>query len=130
MEDSPSFALRLRESQERQLRVRRALYVGIRRDWSRGSKIVLVKKAPSGDSIIAVGTLERVAELGDMDADEKKLCMDSNWYGKMLFSQVARFYPPIPVSATELAGVQPALLHGHAVSNVSKIEAMSAKIIA
>lgn len=129
MEGPPSFALRIREGQERQLRVRRDLYVGIRRDWSRGSKIVLVKKGPSGDSVIGIGTVESIAELGGMGDAEKKLCVENNWYGKMIFSQVARLHPPVPVSATELAGVQPALLHGHTVSDVSRIESMSAKII-
>lgn len=130
MEGRPSFALRIRESQERQLRTNHTLYVGIRRDWSFGSKIALVKKGPSGDFVIAVGTVERVTETDGMEGDEKKQCIKNNWYGKIVFSQVARLYPPVSVSATELAPVQPALLHGQIVSDMQKIEDMSStKII-
>lgn len=130
MEGRPSFALRIRESQERQLRINHTLYVGVRRDWSFGSKIALVKKGPSGDFVIAVGTVERVTETDGMEGDEKKQCIKNNWYGKIVFSQVARLYPPVSVSATELASMQPALLHGHIVYDMQKIEDMSsAKII-
>ena len=129
LEDRTSFALRIKESQERQLRVNHALYVGIRRDWSFGSKIALVRKGPSGDLVAAIGTVGRIIEADGMDRDEKKQCIENNWYGKIVFSQVARLYPPVPVSATELASIPPALLHGHAVSDVQKIEDMSAKIV-
>lgn len=129
LEDRPSFALRIKESQERQLRVNHTLYVGIRRDWSFGSKIALVRKGPSGDLVAAIGTVERIVETDGMDDYEKKQCMENNWYGKVVFSQVARLHPPVPVSATELAPIQPALLHGHSVSDVQKIGDMSAKIV-
>ncbi|MEO9295568.1 MAG: hypothetical protein ABI347_08220 [Nitrososphaera sp.] len=124
----PSYALRIKESHQPQLRVSRSLYVGIRRDWSPRSKIVLLKKG-SGDFVVAIGTVGRIIEIDSMAGDEKKMCIENNWYAKIVFSQIARLYPPVPVSATELASVQPALLHGHAVSDVSKIESMSAKII-
>lgn len=129
LEDRPSFVLRIRDSQERQLRVNRTLYVGIRRDWSFGSKIMLVKKGPSGDLVAAIGTVGRIIEADKMDNDEKKQCMENNWYGKIVFSQVARLYPPVPISATELASIQPALLHGHLISDAQKMADMSAKIV-
>jgi hypothetical protein len=130
LNDRPSFVLRIRDSQERQLRVKRELYVGIRRDWSPGSKVVFVKKVPAGDSILGIGIMERVAELDAMDGGEKKACLENNWYGKIIFSQVARFCPPVPVRDTDLASVPPALLHGHGAEDISKIENMSAKLVA
>jgi hypothetical protein len=130
LSDRSSFVLRIRDSQERQLRVRRELYVGIRRGWSPGSKVVFVKKAPAGDSIIGIGVMEKVVELDAMDGGEKKACLENNWYGKIVFSQVARFHPPVPVRDTDLASVPPALLHGHGAGDVSKMEGMSAKLVA
>lgn len=130
MSDRPSFVLRIRDGQERQLRVRRELYVGIRREWSPGSKIIFVKKSNAGDSIIGVGVMEKLVELGAMDGGEKKTCLENNWYGKIVFSQVARFQPPVLVRDTDLASLQPALLHGHEAGDVSRIEGLSAKLVA
>lgn len=111
------FCLRVREEQERQLYVRRELYVGIRRDWSRGTKILFVKKTPAGDMVIGSGVLDRVAELAEMSEEEKRRCLENNWYGKMSFSTLARFQ--VPVSQTALAGQPPALLHGLAVDTAA-----------
>lgn len=86
-------------------------------------------KKGSGDFVTAIGTVGRIVETDSMAGDEKKLCIENNWYAKIVFSQIAKLCPPVPVSETELASVQPALLHGHAVSDVSKIEGMSGRII-
>lgn len=107
-----AYAMRVKEDQERTLYVRRELYVGIRRDWSRGAKILLVKKNASGDLVIGSATLEKIVELGTMADEERQLCINNNWYGKMVFSMLARFLKPIAVSDTPLAGKPPALLHG------------------
>jgi hypothetical protein len=112
-----AYALRVKEEQERTLYVKRELYVGIRRDWSRGTKILLVRKNSSGDVVIGSATLEKIIELGAMDAGEKKFCLENNWYGKMVFSLLARFLKPVTVSDTPLAGKPPALLHGLALSD-------------
>ena len=119
----------LRVKDERDLYVRRELYVGIRRDWARGTKILfVVKKALAGDVIIGSGTLDRIVELAqtnDTDDDEKRRCLENNWYGKLAFSMLARFQVPVPVSETALAGQPPALLHGLAVADVAAVEALA-----
>lgn len=119
-----SFALRVREgSQERSMFAKKELHVGIRRGWSAGSRILFVaKRAPAtaagGDLVVAVvvgaGTLAQVIELGDLaDEEEKKLCLQNNWYGKLVFSSLTRFLPAVPVSqVASLAAAPPALLHG------------------
>lgn len=104
------FCLRVKEEQERQLYVLRELYVGIRRDWARGTKVLFVKKTLSGDIFIGSGILGSVVELEQMGEDEKKRCLENNWYGKLVFLTIARF--TVPVSETALAGQQPAFLHG------------------
>ena len=116
------FCLRVRKEQERQLYLRRELYVGIRRDWSRGTKILFVKKTPAGDVAIGSGALYRIAELGEMGEEEKRRCLENNWYGRMSFSTIARFQ--VPVSQTALAGQPPALMHGIA-ADVGAVEALA-----
>jgi hypothetical protein len=107
-----AYAMRVKEEQERTLYVRRELYVGIRRDWSCGAKILLVKKDASGDLVIGSAVLEKIIELGALDERERRLCLENNWYGKMVFSTLARFLRPVAVSDTPLAAKPPALLHG------------------
>ncbi len=106
------FAVRVREAQERALYTSRVLYVGIRRDWARGSKILFVTKGPTSDLVMGYGIFERIVELDAMDEQERRLCLQNNWYGRMMFERVERFLPPVPVSDTQLASVRPALLHG------------------
>lgn len=107
-----AYVLRVKEEQERTLYVRRELYVGIRRDWSRRARILLVKKNASGDVVIGSAVLEKIVELGALADEEKELCLKNNWYGKMVFSTLARFLKPVAVSYTPLTGKPPALLHG------------------
>ncbi len=118
------------------LYARQSMYVGIRRDWSAESKILLVKKKSlQGDSsvvIIGSATLQKIVELDSLDNTEKKLCIENNWYGKMVFSMLARFLPAVPASETPLAGKPPALLHGLAITadELSQIERLAiSKII-
>jgi hypothetical protein len=114
------FCLRVKEEQERQLYVRRELYIGIRRDWARGTKILFVKKTLYGDIFIGSGILGSVVEFAQMSEDEKRRCLENNWYGKLAFSTIARF--TVSVSETALAGQPPAFLHGIA-ADVGAVEA-------
>lgn len=116
------FCLRVKEEQARQLYVLRELYIGIRRDWARGTKILFVKKTLSGDIFIGSGVLGSVIELAQMDEDEKRRCMENNWYGKLAFSTIARF--AVPINGTALAGQPSALLHGLSV-DVGAVEALA-----
>jgi hypothetical protein len=128
-----AYVVRVKEEQERTLYARHSLYVGIRRDWSAGSKILLVWKNAHGDSvIIGSATLEKIVELDALNNSEKKVCLENNWYGKMVFAMLARFLPAVPVSDTPLAGKQPALLHGLEITGdeLSRIESLAgSKII-
>lgn len=135
--------------EERRLWARRELYVGIRRDWARGP-VVFVKRvqaagddatrssnssntaaattiAAVSDMVIGLGIFERTVELDSLaDEQERRLCVENNWYGKLVFSQVAVFMPPVPVAAaTPLASKPAALLHGLAVDDVQAIERLA-----
>lgn len=105
-----SFALRVK-GQERRLYTRRELYVGIRRDWAKGSRLFFASKTDA-DVLIGAGIFEKTVELGEMDEQEKELCLQNNWYGKIVFERVERFLPPIKIQDTPLAATRPALLHG------------------
>ena len=124
-----AYILRIaRDEVERQLYVRKSFYVGIRRDWSRGSKVLFVRKA---ESFIGSAVLDRIAALDELDEDEKKLCFENNWYGKMLFAKVTRFHPHVPVRDTVIAGQNTLVLHGAEISieDASKIEALASSRI-
>jgi hypothetical protein len=117
-----AFILRLKEEQERALYAKHMLYVGVRRDWTGGSKILLVKKGITGDVFAASGIFEKIVELDAMDQQERKMCLQNNWYGRMMFERIDRFLPPVPVQDTPLTGVRPALLHGLAVTEEQATE--------
>lgn len=93
----------------------RGLYVGIRREWRKGSPLFFVDKA-NEDVIMGSGIFEKIVELDAMAEKERRLCLQNNWYGRIVFEYVERFLPPVPVRATPLAGTRPALLHGLAVT--------------
>lgn len=105
-----SFVLRVKD-QEWRLYSRRELYVGIRRDWEKGSRLFFVGKT-SADELIGAGIFENIVELDSMDDKERQFCLQNNWYGRMTFERVERFLPPIPILDTPLAATRPALLHG------------------
>lgn len=104
-----SYILRLqRDEHERQLCAKRSLYVGIRRDWGRGTQILFAKK----DTFIGSGVIDRIIDLDDMNEDEKKLCLENNWYAKIAFGKLVQFYPPVPVQDTPARGLNQLALHG------------------
>ena len=106
-----SFVLRTKD-QERRLYTGRKLYVGIRRPWSKGAKVFFVGKSDD-DVIIGSGIFEKIVELDEMTEKERALCLQNNWYGRIIFGRVERFLPPLPVKGTILADIRPTLLHGH-----------------
>jgi hypothetical protein len=119
------YILRLqRDEHERQLYAKRSLYVGIRRDWGRGTQILFAKK----DSFIGSGVIDRVVDLEDMNEDEKKLCLENNWYAKIVFAKLARFYPPVPVQDTPAKGLNQLALHGAEVDASAVIALARARI--
>lgn len=125
MPEASSYILRIsRDELERQLFSRRAFYVNISRDWSRGTKILFVKK----DVLIGSGAIDRFVAMDDMGEPERKLCVENNWYGKVLFSRLSRFVPPVQVQDTPAAGQNPLALHGAGLSDPDaiKIEEMAA----
>ena len=125
MTDEPGYIIRItRDDIEKQLHARRSIYVGIRRDWSRGAKILFVRKAGSDDAFIGSGVVDKIVVANGLAEEERKLCLENNWYGKLMFARLARFRPAVPIKDTPAAGENPLVLHGAIVSsaNFSEIE--------
>ena len=126
MPEPASYILRIHrdELEERQLFSRRAFHVSVRRDWSRGTKVLFVRK----DAFVGSGVIDRFVGIDGLEEPEKKLCLENNWYGKIVFAMLARFHPPVPVQDTPAAGQNPLTLHGASVSSsdVQQIEKSAA----
>jgi hypothetical protein len=128
-DDPAGFILRIQNDElERQLFSLHTFYVGIKRDWSRGVGILFVRR----DMFIGSGTIDRVIALNHLQEPERKLCIENNWYAKLVFSRLARFVSAVPVQDTPAAGQNPRALHGASIAGFEalQIEAMApAKII-
>ena len=130
MEETLGYVLRIHrdELEERQLFSRRVFYVSVRREWSRGTKVLFVRK----DAFIGSGVIDRFVGIAGLEEPEKKLCIENNWYGKIVFALLARFVPPVPVQNTPAADRNPLTLHGASMpgTDVLQVERLaSARII-
>ena len=130
MEETLGYVLRIHrdELEERQLFSRRVFYVSVRREWSRGTKVLFVRK----DAFIGSGVIDRFVGIDGLEEPEQKLCIENNWYGKIVFALLARFVPPVPVQNTPAADRNPLTLHGASMpgTDVLQVERLaSARII-
>lgn len=104
--------------------VRKLLYVGLKRGWKRGSKVLFVKKS---STILGSGVIGEIQLIQDMENTEKNLCLQQNWYAKIYFSELVRFLPPLPIESTSISSQSPLTLHGSEISTelVSRIEELA-----
>ena len=99
----------------------RVYYVRLRRDWSKGSKLIFVEKTnPLGDdAFIGSGVIDKIFELNELsDVSEKKTSIENNYYKKIIFGRLVNFHPPLPVRDTQISSWSQtgALLHGAQIS--------------
>jgi hypothetical protein len=112
--NDPAFVLRIgSEEAEKAVFVKRMLYVGLNRDWKAGSPVLFSRKS---DSILGSGIISTIKQLDELETSDRVLCLQRNWSSKLLFASLARFLPPVPISATPLATQSPMSLHGSKVS--------------
>lgn len=125
-----TYILRLgTEEAERHLFVQRWLFVGLKRDWTKDSKILFVRKS---EAFIGSGIVAQVQQLEDLENSEREICRQRNWSTKLLFETLARFSPPLSVKVTSVAPQSPMSLHGSVITHAAaaEIEGLaSAKII-
>jgi hypothetical protein len=120
------FILRLNgDEAERILFALRWLYVGVNRDWRKGSKVLFVRKT---ESFLGSGVIGSVSRVEELEEAEKELCRKKNWSDKLYFTSLMRFEPPIPIKATPVSSQNPISIHGSELTEetTSKIEGLAA----
>lgn len=120
-----AFIVRLNsEESARRLFVRKWLYVGVKRGWSKGSRILFASKL---DAFLGSGIIAGVQPLEELDENERTLCLQRNWSAKLLFASLARFITPVAISETPVSLRNPITLHGSEIAETvaSKIEELA-----
>jgi hypothetical protein len=104
-----SYILQIKsDDPERKLYGQRILYVSIKRKWVRNTNLLFIKKA----AFIGSGIIDMFISLSELREDEKKICLENNYYGKIKLAKLTRFYPALPVGDTPIRGHNPLALHG------------------
>jgi hypothetical protein len=80
----------------------RSTYVSINRNWAVGTRVLFIKMVDSDYFFTGSGTIIDVKPLDRLDAYEKKICMDNNWYKKLEFGNITIYKPYLHISDTFL----------------------------
>lgn len=78
-------------------------YPGVPRRWGKGDIIFFARKSDFGDSLIGYGIVEGFVKKDDLSDKERLECEIMNWKGAIVFRELYRFEPPIPIKETFLA---------------------------
>jgi hypothetical protein len=114
-----------------QLYWNRVYYAKLRRNWTRGTKLVFLSKTTALDeAFIGLGKIEATYELSQLDLGEKKICTENNCHSKIVFGTMARFIPAVLIDDAQLAScskMDGPLLDGAHISDsdISKIERLA-----
>lgn len=115
--DSPrGYVLRItKEEWYRQVFSIKKYFPGVPRRWDPGGIIFLVRKAEKGDSLIGYGVIERFVKRNLLPEFRRKECEKMGWKGAIIFSELYRIEPPVPVKQTVLGavGVSGSYLQGY-----------------
>jgi hypothetical protein len=117
-DERTSYILRIKDELERQLLANRSIYVGITRDWLPRTRVLFVKN----DAFSGSGIIDRFVAIDDLQEPERKLCIENNWYVKIVFERLARFVPPVPVQDTPAANQNRLSLHGASISSSEALQ--------
>ncbi len=120
-----AYIIRMKNDElERQLFLRRWLYVGLTREWARGSYVLFIKRA---GAFIGSGVIRQLVPQAELDESEKQFCLQNNFSAKIVFEKLARFIPPVSLQESPIAGMNPLTLHGLEISmrDAEKIEALA-----
>ena len=100
-----SFILRIsKEEWFKQVFTIKKYYPGIGRRWEEGSTILLAKKTENRDSLVGYGVLERFVKRDQLPEKERLECEKMGWKGVLVFRNLFRFEPPLPMKETVLSG--------------------------
>lgn len=104
--NSPNnFILRItREEWLKQVFTIKKYYPGIGRRWEPSGIILLARKAENKDSFIGYGVLGNFVKRDQLPEKERAECEEMGWKGVLVFSELFRFEPPLPIEDTVLSG--------------------------
>ncbi|MEM3041415.1 MAG: hypothetical protein QXG97_05255 [Nitrososphaerota archaeon] len=77
-------------------------YPGIGRRWEPGGIILLARKSGDRDAFVGYGVLERFVERSQLPEKERTECERMRWKGVLVFNDLFRFKPPLPIKETAL----------------------------
>jgi len=103
-------------------------YPGVRRRWEPGMTILLARKAEEGDSFIGYGIVDRFIKRDSLPDREREECERMSWSGAIVFKELFKFEPPLPMKETILSGrkVKGKCFHGYPLSK-SEVESILGK---
>ncbi|MEM2914213.1 MAG: hypothetical protein QXH91_02250 [Candidatus Bathyarchaeia archaeon] len=111
-----NFILRItREEWFKQVFKIKKYYPGIGRHWEAGGVILLARKTENGDSFVGYGVLEKFVERNQLPEKERVECENMGWKGVLVFEELYKFEPPLPIKETFLSGsnARGRCLHGY-----------------
>ena len=107
----------------------RTYFVELRRDWSKGIKLIFMKKtASTGYFFVGSGIIDRIVNPDELNSSEKMFCVKNNYYQKIIFGQLTKYIPEINVELIIRGNWKSfAMLHGAHLStpDVENIECLS-----
>lgn len=107
----------------------RTYFIELRRDWSKGIKLIFMKKTSStGYFFVGSGIIDRIVSPDKLNSTEKMFCVKNNYYQKIIFGQLTKYIPEINVELIIRGNWKSfAMLHGAHLSapDVENIECLS-----
>jgi len=98
-----NFILRItKEEWFRQVFTIKKYFPGIARRWEPEGAIFLVRKSDRGDSFVGYGVLEEFINKEQLPEEKKAECEKMGWKGVLVFNELFRFEPPLPIKETVL----------------------------
>ena len=90
-------------------------FPGVPRRWNSGDMIFLVHKVEKADSLVGYGIIEEFVEKEELPEDERRVCEEMGWRGVIVFNELYKIDPPVPVKDTILSAVEARgkYLHGY-----------------
>jgi len=102
-----SYILRIsREEWYRQVFSIKKYFPGVPRKWESGGIIFLARKAEKGDSLIGYGVVGKFVKKDLLPEDRRKECERMGWKGAIIFSELYKIDPPVPIKETILGAVK------------------------
>jgi len=102
-----SYILRIsREEWYRQVFSIKKYFPGVPRKWESGGIIFLARKTEKGDSLIGYGVVGKFVKKDLLPEDRRKECERMGWKGAIIFSELYKIDPPVPIKETILGAVK------------------------